>query len=206
MTLTTWLTDYVFTPLRMAVRNWGNAGLVFSLFVNMVLIGIWHGFRWSFALFGAVHATYLSIDALTQRTRKRFFKTHAEAARWSKWIAPVFTFHLIAVAFVLFRGESLAQTRYVLTHLAQGLGAPTAAFATFVAASGHRVLIGLGGYLIMELADYASRHRQRQDFVRELPNWVRWSVYACTAVSGIFLVLILLASVAVPNPFLYAIF
>src|SRR5258708_1088846 len=62
ITLTLWLTAYVFTPLRMATRNLGEAGLVTSLVVNMVLIGLWHGFRWNFAIFGLVHAVFLAVD------------------------------------------------------------------------------------------------------------------------------------------------
>jgi D-alanyl-lipoteichoic acid acyltransferase DltB (MBOAT superfamily) len=48
MSLTSWLVDYVFTPLRFQLRYWGQSGLLMSLMTNMVLIGIWHGFTWTF--------------------------------------------------------------------------------------------------------------------------------------------------------------
>src|SRR5262249_11783766 len=47
MSLTTWLGDYVFTPLRMAMRNWGDFGLVIAIAINMLAIGVWHGARWT---------------------------------------------------------------------------------------------------------------------------------------------------------------
>ncbi|MGH3056472.1 MAG: MBOAT family O-acyltransferase, partial [Gaiellaceae bacterium] len=47
MTLTSWIGDYIFTPLRMGLRGWGQAGLVASLAINMVAIGVWHGPRWT---------------------------------------------------------------------------------------------------------------------------------------------------------------
>ncbi|MDR3698582.1 MAG: MBOAT family O-acyltransferase [Candidatus Sulfopaludibacter sp.] len=56
MSLTTWLRDYVFTPLRMAMRNWGNLGLALSLTVNMVLIGLWHRLSAAFLVFGLTHS------------------------------------------------------------------------------------------------------------------------------------------------------
>ena len=83
ITLTLWLTDYVFTPLRMSTRTLGNAGLVFSLVVNMVLIGLWHGFRWTFVIFGLVHAFYLAVDALTGKARRKYYKEHPQAKTWA---------------------------------------------------------------------------------------------------------------------------
>src|SRR6202035_465278 len=60
MSLTTWLADYVFMPLRMAARGAGSLGLVFSITVNMVAIGLWHGLTTSYLAFGVVHSAYLS--------------------------------------------------------------------------------------------------------------------------------------------------
>lgn len=72
MSLTSWTADYVFTPLRMATRNWNRAGLVFSIWLNMMSVALWHGIAWNFAAFGAVHATLVSGEALTQKREKRF--------------------------------------------------------------------------------------------------------------------------------------
>jgi alginate O-acetyltransferase complex protein AlgI len=206
ITLTTWLTDYVFTPLRTAVRDWGNAGLVFSLFVNMILIGLWHGLRAGFAVFGALHAVYLSVDALTSRWRKRYWKAHPVAGRFANWAGPVLTFHLVAFSLVFFRGESLRQAFFVLGHLAQGAGSLSPAFTGFLAVSGRAVLTGLGGYVLLEWGDYARRLSQREGLELRLPRWGRWSVYSCTVLSMVLLAFVLLATMAAPNPFLYAIF
>ena len=45
MSLTSWLTDYVYTPLRHVLRNQGNVGLVVAILANMVAVGGWHGER-----------------------------------------------------------------------------------------------------------------------------------------------------------------
>jgi hypothetical protein len=51
MSLTRRRTDYVFTPLRMEMRNLGKLGLAVSITINMVLIGLWHGFNIGFLHF-----------------------------------------------------------------------------------------------------------------------------------------------------------
>lgn len=55
MSLTTWVTDYVFTPLNFQFRRWGKAGMILAIFINMVVVGLWHGANWTFVLFGIYH-------------------------------------------------------------------------------------------------------------------------------------------------------
>ena len=52
ISLTSWLTDYVFMPLNIAMRGWKQLGLVLAVIINMVLIGFWHGADWTFGVFG----------------------------------------------------------------------------------------------------------------------------------------------------------
>lgn len=55
ISLTSWLTDYVFSPLNIAFRNYGNWGIALAIVINFVIIGFWHGASWSFGLFGLYH-------------------------------------------------------------------------------------------------------------------------------------------------------
>ncbi len=199
ISLTSWLTDYVFSPLRMATRNWGDAGLVFSLTVNLVLIGIWHGLFLNFALFGLLHAFLLCVDALSARARKRLYRQHPAADRATDLFGPVVTFHLVAFGMVFFRGDSLGSIGYVIGHLPGTLAPPTAALT-------RALVTGLAAYALMEVADWFRRRDRQGELVAQLPPWGRWSVYACTAVTAIMAVMLLLAEGQNRNPFLYAIF
>jgi D-alanyl-lipoteichoic acid acyltransferase DltB (MBOAT superfamily) len=207
ITLTQWLTDYVFTPTRMATRDFGNAGLVFSLVTNMVLIGLWHRVNWQFALFGVLHATFLSIDALSARSRKRFYKVHMGIGELMKAVGPVFVYHMVAIGCVFFRSESVGDIFYFFRHLGEGIWVRSPEFTAFIDSNGRKLATGLVGYGLIEVADYFRRHNQKNELTGALPKWGRWSVYSCTAVTAMLLVLLLLAfGSANRNPFLYAIF
>ena len=52
MSLTSWVTDYLFTPLSMSMRELGQTGLVLCIMLNMLIIGLWHGFTLNFLVFG----------------------------------------------------------------------------------------------------------------------------------------------------------
>lgn len=55
MSLTSWITDYVFMPLNIKFRDWGNWGMILAVMINMVVVGMWHGANWTFAVFGVYH-------------------------------------------------------------------------------------------------------------------------------------------------------
>lgn len=58
ISLTSWLTEYVFTPLVIQFRDYGKRGLIAAIILNFVLIGAWHGPRFTFVLFGLLHGLY----------------------------------------------------------------------------------------------------------------------------------------------------
>src|SRR6185437_1592229 len=58
MSLTSWLTQYLFTPLSIALRDYGKVGLIFSILLTYIIIGFWHGANWTFIVFGAINGIY----------------------------------------------------------------------------------------------------------------------------------------------------
>ncbi len=58
ISLTTWMMDYVFTPLNFLLRSRGKLGLALSIFITFLAVGIWHGANWTFILFGVLQGLY----------------------------------------------------------------------------------------------------------------------------------------------------
>lgn len=207
MSLTSWLADYVFLPLRMATRAAGEAGLTFSITVNMIAIGLWHGLTVSYLAFGVVHSLYLTVDAFTSRSRAKFFKRHGQWNEAGNWLGCLLTFHLVAIGLVFFRAARITDAFWLLGHLFSGLNASGALFWALVDSTGARALmIGLSGYAVLELGE-----RLRPDLLlgraSKGPRWVRWSVRCIVAVLLVFGVALMLAHSGGPrSPFLYEVF
>ena len=208
MSLTTWLADYVFTPLRMATRAFGTSGLVFSIVVNMVAIGIWHGLTWGYLVFGLVNAVYLVLDALTSRKRANFFKSRPGFNRLGSWLGWLLTIHLVFIAMVFFRARSVADAIWLLGHAASQFGRGKHELSLLMTAAGMRALLmGLAGYAVLELAE---RYRPDQWWLRfeaNSPRWVQWPVrflVATCVVVALFLLTVRSANHA--SAFLYQVF
>ncbi|KMQ82543.1 alginate biosynthesis protein, partial [Lasius niger] len=73
MSLTSWLTDYLFTPLNMALRDFGKLGLAIAIAANMILIGIWHGFILNYLIYGMCHAFFIIVTIFTRQWRDLFW-------------------------------------------------------------------------------------------------------------------------------------
>jgi len=186
MTLTNWLGDYVFLPLRMALRERGQAGLVLSLFINMVAIGVWHGANWSFVVFGVLHASYMIGSTLSQRSRKKRLQRNPTLARVHRFVGPLVTFHMVVVSFIFFRAASAADGFYILS---RALAAPVAAlFSLGGAAAGAaaglslphdpgEIAIAAWGVLMMEIAHALQYRATLAGKALRLPGWLAWSAY-----------------------------
>ncbi|MGE5616469.1 MAG: MBOAT family O-acyltransferase [Bacillota bacterium] len=97
MTLTRFLTTYIYTPLLYAMKPLSFAKSMAAVFVTFFIAGIWHGAAWTFIVFGAAHGAALTINHVWRRQR---------------WPMPgpigwALTFGFVMCTFVLFRAKSL---------------------------------------------------------------------------------------------------
>ena len=74
ITLSSWILDYIFKPLQMKWRNYGNYGLIGSLIITFLICGLWHGISWNYILWGLYHGILISISFLTYRKWQKFCK------------------------------------------------------------------------------------------------------------------------------------
>lgn len=83
MSLTSWLTDYVFLPLNIKFRKFGVNGTIIAIMLNMTFIGMWHGANWTFLLFGIYHGLwYIPLMVSGQFFKKR--KIEVNDKGWPK--------------------------------------------------------------------------------------------------------------------------
>jgi len=95
ISLSTWLRDYLYIPL--GGNRYGELKTYRNLMLTMLLGGLWHGANWTFVIWGGLHGGSLAVE------RKLGVRsTHA----W-KWMRRIFVFHLVGLAWIFFRAQSL---------------------------------------------------------------------------------------------------
>ena len=119
ISLTSWLTDYVFTPLSIAMRDLGKLGVILAVLVNFTLIGIWHGANWTFILFGFLHGCFFiplilrgTLNRRIEIPTGRRIPSAAEARNM------FLTFLLVMFTFILIRTASVEEAALFMQRLA----------------------------------------------------------------------------------------
>lgn len=110
MSLTSWLTDYVFMPLNIKFRDWGNWGMILAIVINMVVVGMWHGANWTFAAFGLYHGLlFVPLILSGVFFKKAKLQTNRLGLPVLKDFGRmVLTFMLVTIGLILFRAPSIS--------------------------------------------------------------------------------------------------
>lgn len=185
ITLSSWLADYVFAPLRMRLRYWDDVGLAIALTVNMMAIGLWHGARSSYLMFGAINSVYLIVSAFTLKRRNRAFKNHPSLSRLRRFFGPLFTFHMVVFAFVFFRAQDVETAVTLLSRFAPAFeewprslaAAPAWLHVQLHGLNGPRVRIGIFALPVIALVHLIDLRGWGRKVLLDRPIWFRWTVY-----------------------------
>lgn len=139
-TLSRWLRDYLYIPL--GGSRHGRLRTYRNLALTMVLGGLWHGAAWTFVIWGAIHATVLAGERLVgewRQTEPTDLK-QAQLLHVARWIV---TFHIVCLAWIFFRAESLDHALDFLQGMLSarsGPPIPTAVLVIVVASLGFQFI------------------------------------------------------------------
>ena len=111
MSLTSWITDYVFMPLNVRFRVWGTAGLLLAVVINMIVIGIWHGANWTYAIFGLYHGLlFIPLVLSGSLARKKKLKTNRFGLpSGNDFLKMIGTYLLVAFGLIIFNAPSVGE-------------------------------------------------------------------------------------------------
>ncbi|MBA2529425.1 MAG: MBOAT family protein [Euzebyales bacterium] len=108
MTLSRWLRDYLYIPLG---GNTGSARRTErNLLLTMLLGGLWHGAAWTFVVWGAIHGGGLALE-------RRWLAATRGRRRAGPLVRRVVTFHVVCLAWVFFRADSMSSAGTLLWRL-----------------------------------------------------------------------------------------
>ena len=98
ITLSSWLRDYLYIPL--GGNRHGAGRTYFSLFLTMLIGGLWHGASWMFVLWGGLHGVYLALER-----RIRGIDRGAPLSSTYDWLITAFTFLVVTLTWIPFRAH-----------------------------------------------------------------------------------------------------
>jgi hypothetical protein len=140
MSLTRFLTANVHAPLTVAALRWRRsrglridhaaqcrpigflAMIAVPVAATMLLVALWHGFAWTFLVFGALHAGFLLVNHAWRLARRPALPVIGGSA---------LTYLCVLLASVPFRADSLSDAASMLVGMAGGHGVGAVGAARF---------------------------------------------------------------------------
>ncbi len=206
ISLSTWLRDYLFLPIAYAVTGKIKKDRLFNvkpetwayvcgMFITMFLGGLWHGAKWTFVIWGALHGVYLIISYTTKKARKKFNRGTGlkRLPRLHKAIKIAITFVMVTFAWIFFRANSISDAYYFITHLHTGaldFAGETikALFTGFNLTPLKDLVVNLGitmidvrrltiAILLLEFVQFMHRKGHITVRFRQKPIFLRWTAY-----------------------------
>lgn len=109
ISLTTWLTDYVFTPLSFSFRTYRKWGVILAIIITFLFIGLWHGANWTFVFYGLLHGLFF-VPLIIKGTMNKTIKSNKILPSFREFINIISTFSFVMFSFVLIRMETIGDT------------------------------------------------------------------------------------------------
>ena len=108
ISLSSWFRDYVYFPLGGSRR--GPQRAMLYVWITMLLSGLWHGANWTFVIWAALHAAYLSVERVTGWPKRL-----ARVPIVGRHAGVLVVFLLTLLAWVFFRATTIGQAWRILT-------------------------------------------------------------------------------------------
>jgi D-alanyl-lipoteichoic acid acyltransferase DltB (MBOAT superfamily) len=184
ISLSTWFRDYVYFPLGgNRVKEWR---WFFNLLIVFMISGLWHGAKWTFVIWGALHGILLIAGILINRIQpvRKMLSTG-----WGKIIATITTFHLVVLGWIFFRADSLHDARLILVGLFRFSG------SAFTINLGYgkefldhiELLLSFGLIALLLMVNWVEQRTPVNLAVQKLKPVQRWMIYYSCVMLIIFL-------------------
>jgi D-alanyl-lipoteichoic acid acyltransferase DltB (MBOAT superfamily) len=177
-----WILDYIFKPLQMTWRYWGQTGTALALLVTFLISGLWHGLSIGFIIWGLLHGVYLAASTYYRPYQKKIYKAlGVHNSRWLAWWQMTVTFNLVCFAWIFFRAASLRDALYLVRNIPTSMTTEVTKLARDDFFSS-QILLGNNyvntAFLVLFIvaAVVVNRLRSRHTILTQ-PVWIRWPLY-----------------------------
>jgi alginate O-acetyltransferase complex protein AlgI len=115
ISLSSWVNDYLYTPLAIRLRDFGKWGIVLASLISFSILGLWHGASWNFVIYGFINGIFISYEILTRKQRK---KISAQTPSYIyKNLSILLTFCFFSFSLIFFRANTFDQSITIIKNI-----------------------------------------------------------------------------------------
>jgi D-alanyl-lipoteichoic acid acyltransferase DltB (MBOAT superfamily) len=174
ISLSTWFRDYLYIPLG------GNRVTQWRMYYNILIVfmisGLWHGAKWTFVIWGLLHGFYLVSSMATKDIRHRItgFIHLDRFPRVHKVFKIIVTFHLVTLAWVFFRANSVSDALLIFKNMLEisGFQIPRS-----IPIQTSELIFGFAFIVLLECIQLILGKENFPTWLNRKPPTIRWAAY-----------------------------
>lgn len=178
ISLTSWLTDYVYTPItrskRIKIKLYNL--ILIALMITFLISGFWHGSHWTYIAWGGLHGTFIVVSLLVQKSWNQFAKRIGlnKYPRSYTAFKILRTFALVCFAYILFRAANMGDALYMMGNLWTGWDNIVGGIGSVVQGDTTAIVLSLLGIVIVMAPEFFP-DRKLGDVAAQ-PLWRTWGL------------------------------
>ena len=174
ISLSTWIRDYLFTPLSLNLRGMSKKYRYIVVFlITFTFFGFWHGANWTFIIFGIFQGLILSYEHASRKWRKRMVS--GSFSGLYNFISIILTFGFWTFSCLIFRAKTLTQAWDMISSVFSNIGETSLAL---LEVEGSMSIINLFLFLFVFMAiEWLQRTRAHGLVLTNIPTPLRWGCY-----------------------------
>jgi len=174
ISLSTWIRDYLFTPLSLSLRWMSKRYRYIVVFlITFMFFGFWHGANWTYIVFGLFQGLILSYEHASRKWRKKMISSSMSSLY--KFSSIILTFGFWSFSCLIFRARTLSHAWEIFT----GIFSNGFAFSLdLVKAEGGIPLKFLFLVILTFMViEFLQRSKQHGLAIERIPMPIRWVSY-----------------------------
>ena len=112
ISLSSWFRDYLYKPIAVARRDWGNGAVVFATLVTFLISGFWHGAGWNFIFWGFLTGLFIVAEILLNVKPLKIRKSPVK-----KITGIIYVFLVFAFTEIFFRAKNIKEGFFVVKRI-----------------------------------------------------------------------------------------
>jgi len=176
ISLTSWLTEYIFTPLSIKFRYYGKTGLILAIIINFIVIGAWHGANWTFIIFGLINGLYfIPLIIKGNMNKKKTFSKDKILPSFSQLINILKTFTLVTISLIVFRAGTITQSYIYIKNIITNILLPSKTDIPY-----SLLLITIVFSILMFIIEWLGKNDNYaiENIIKDKPQIFRWTFYS----------------------------
>lgn len=167
ISLSSWVRDYLYYPIFYSLRKHKHLSFILSTLISFFIIGMWHGPKATYALFGVIQFVLITIEFYIAKV---VIIRNKSALKFVSLLQIPLTVVIFSLCLIFLRAENIQQAFGILHRIFSTSG------RVFIPEE-VALILGIFGFAMLFFGEIISGQFELSNYISKQSQIIRWAVY-----------------------------